>query len=69
MNYAKHARSIQEKIHRAAERRAIGGNMSDFFTLVVYPLLDRLTEKHARQAFGTARKSSRRRKKRQKRKR
>jgi len=69
VNYAKHARSIQEKIHRAAERRAIGGNMSDFFTLVVYPLLDRLTEKHARQAFGTARKSSRRRKKRQKRKR
>lgn len=67
--YAKRARSIREKVHQAAERRAIGGNMSDFFTLVVYPLLDRLTEKNARRAFGTARKSSRRRKKRQKRKR
>ncbi|MGH2495931.1 MAG: tetratricopeptide repeat protein, partial [Ktedonobacteraceae bacterium] len=37
--YAKRARSIREKIPQATERRAIGGNMSDFFTLVIYPLL------------------------------
>jgi tetratricopeptide (TPR) repeat protein len=69
VTYAKRARSIREKIHQAAERRAIGGNMSDFFTLVIYPLLDRLTEKHTRQTFRTARKSSRRLKKRRKSKR
>jgi tetratricopeptide (TPR) repeat protein len=67
--YAKRARSIREKIDQAAEPRTIGGNMRDFFTLVVYPLLDQLAEKHARQAFGTPRKAPRRRKKRQNRKR
>src|SRR5207247_2883131 len=31
--YAKRARSIREKIHQVGEHRAVGGNMSDFFTL------------------------------------
>lgn len=67
--YATRARSIREKLHQAAERRAIGGNMSEFFAFVIYPLLDRLTEKHAHMVFGRAQKSSRKRKKRRKSKR
>jgi tetratricopeptide (TPR) repeat protein len=67
--YATRARSIREKLHQAAERIAIGGNMSEFFTFVIYPLLDRLTEKHAHMVFGRAQKSSRKRKKRRKSKR
>src|SRR5258708_7809211 len=66
VTYAKRARSIRANIHQPAGRRAIGGNMSDFFTLAVYPLLDSLTEKHARPAFGKAWESSRWRKKRRK---
>jgi tetratricopeptide (TPR) repeat protein len=69
VTYAKRAKTIRKKIHQAAECRTIAGNMSDFFTLVAYPLLDRLTEKRARRAFETPLKFSRRRKKYQKRKR
>lgn len=67
--YAKRAKSLQGGTRLVSGRRTVGGNMSDFFTLVVYPLLDRLAEKHAQQAFGTAQKAPRRRKKRQNRKR
>ncbi len=49
--YAKRAKSLQGGTRPVSGRRTVGGNMSDFFTLVVYPLLDRLAEKHAHQAF------------------